>query len=246
MQQLRVLSLGLLCTTMVAQASEFSLGVAALGTASPYVETGARVLPVPMLGYEGEYGYFRGVAGGVYLWNDDHHTLSVNAYFMPLGFDPDDSDSQAMKQLGKRRSTLMAGIGYRYKHPVWGQLRLEISGDTLNNSNGVLGDIGYLYPINLGDWRLTPGAGVTWSSANHNDYYYGIRANESARSGLGQYQPGSSWTPYIEMSINYRINENWRAFFSARGIALSSEVRDSPMVSKAFSGMLMTGGSYVF
>lgn len=246
MQKLTVMSLGLLCASTAALADEFSLGAAALVASSPYVETQARVLPVPMLGYEGEYGYFRGLAGGVYLWNDGHHTLSANAYFQPLGFDPDDSDSHAMKRLDKRRSTLMAGIGYRYKHPVLGQLRLEISGDTLNNSNGVSGDVGYLYPIDLGDWRLTPGVGVTWASANHNNYYYGISARESARSGLAQYRPGSSWTPYIEMAINYRINENWRAFFSARGIILSSEVRDSPMVSDDFSGMLMTGGSYMF
>jgi outer membrane protein len=246
MKQLKILSLGLLCTAMSAQADEFSLGVGAMVTASPYVETQARVLPVPVLGYEGEHGYFRGLAGGVYLWNDERHTLSVNAYYLPLQYDPDDSDNGAMKRLDKRRSTLMAGMGYRYKHPGLGQLRLEISGDTLNNSNGILGDIGYLYPITLGAWRLAPGAGVTWTSGNHNDYYYGISASESARSGLAQYQPGSSWTPYVEMSVNYRFNENWRAFFIARGIALSSEVRNSPMVSDDVSGMLMTGASYVF
>ncbi|ALQ47394.1 MULTISPECIES: MipA/OmpV family protein [Enterobacteriaceae] len=246
MKRLKILSWGLLCTAMSAKADEFSLGVAAMVVASPYVKTQARVLPVPVLGYEGEHGYFRGLAGGVYLWNDEHHTLSVNAYYLPFQYDPDDSDNDAMKRLDKRRSTLMAGMGYRYKHPVWGQLRLEISGDTLNNSNGILGDIGYLYPITLGAWRLAPAAGLTWTSGTHNDYYYGVSASESARSGLTQYQPGSSWTPYVEMSVNYRFNENWRAFFIARGTALSSEVSNSPMVSEEFSGMLMTGVSYVY
>ncbi|MDF7679142.1 MipA/OmpV family protein [Enterobacteriaceae bacterium ESL0689] len=246
MQQLKILSLGLLCTTMMAQADEFSLGAAAMVASSPYKETSAKVLPIPMLGYDGEYGYFRGLGGGIYLWNDQSQSLSIDASYMPLGFDPDDSDSHAMKRLDKRHPTLMAGASYRYKHPVLGQFRLGISGDTLNNSNGILGDISYLYPIAFGDWRLTPGVGVNWASSNHNDYYYGVSRHESARSGLARYQPGSSWTPYIEMSVNYHIDEAWRVSFLVRGIALSSEVRDSPMVNKDFTGMLMTGVSYLF
>lgn len=247
MKQINICVLGLLvAASLPAQADEFSLGAAVLMTSNPYVGSQDQVFPVPVLGYEGEHGYFRGLAGGVYLWNDDHHTLSVNAYYLPLHFKPGDSDDDAMKQLDKRRSTLMAGMGYRYKHPVLGQLRLEISGDTLNNSNGVLGDMGYLYPMVIGDWRIIPGAGVTWASGNHNDYYYGVSANESARSGLAQYQLGSNWTPYLELTVNYQINDNWRSFLSARGMAFSSEVKDSPMVSDNYSGLLMIGASYIF
>ncbi|CAK9884182.1 MAG: MltA-interacting protein [Candidatus Erwinia impunctatus] len=121
-----------------------------------------------------------------------------------------------------------------------------MSGDTLDNNDGLLGDMTYLYPIVAGDWRITPGAGVTWASRNYNQYYYGISAHESGRSGFAQYQPGSSWTPYLELTVNYRFNSNWRGFFSARGMALSSEVKDSPMVSDNYSGLLMTGVSYVF
>lgn len=246
MKQLKICVLGLLVAATASHANEFSLGAAALVSSNPYVGSQDQVLPIPVVGYEGEHGYFRGLGGGVYLWNDEHHTLSINAYYLPLSYKPKDSDDGAMKQLNKRRSTLMAGMGYRYKDPILGQIRLELAGDTLNNSDGILGDIGYLYPLVMGEWRITPGAGVTWASGNHNDYYYGVNASESARSGLAQYQPGNSWTPYLELSANYRINDNWRAFISARGMALPSEVKNSPMVSDSVASMLMAGASYVF
>ena len=58
------------------------------------------------------------------------------------------------------------------------------TGDTLNNSNGLVGDVTYLYKFNLDALTLVPGVGVMWNSKNQNKYYYGVSANESRRSGL--------------------------------------------------------------
>ncbi|CAK9884181.1 MAG: MltA-interacting protein [Candidatus Erwinia impunctatus] len=114
-----------MATSLSVQADEFSLGAAALMTSNPYVGSKDQVFPVPVLGYEGEIGYFRGLTGGIYLWNDEVNTLSINAYYLPMYFKPADSDVNAMKRLDKRRSTLMAGVGYRYKNPFWDSFVLK-------------------------------------------------------------------------------------------------------------------------
>ncbi|HHK5767629.1 TPA: MipA/OmpV family protein, partial [Serratia marcescens] len=60
------------------------------------------------------------------------------------------------------------------------------------------------------------------------------------------YTPGDSWAPYLELSANYQINKSWNAFFVGRYVKLSDEVKDSPMVDKSYTGLLMTGVSYTF
>lgn len=89
-----------------------------------------------------------------------------------------------MKQLDKRRGTLMAGLDY-FHSASWGILRTSVVADTLGYSDGYLWDNTYLYRFELGDWSLTPGVGVTWSSERLNRYYFGISGKEASRSGLG-------------------------------------------------------------
>ena len=163
----------------------------------------------------------------------------------PLGYRPGDSDDDRMKKLDKRRGTLMAGLAYTH-NADWGILRTTFTGDTLDYSNGMIGDFAYLYKFELDAFTLVPGVGVTWSSKNQNKYYYGVSDNESRRSGLDSYTPSDSWAPYVELSANYKINKDWNAFFMGRYIKLSDEVKDSPMVDKSYTGVLMTGVSYSF
>lgn len=81
------------------------------------------------------------------------------------------------------------------------------AGDILDNSDGFVGDLAYLYRFSIDSWTLTPGVGVSWSSKDQNSYYYGVSRGESARSGLAEYNPSDSWSPYLELSANYNINQ---------------------------------------
>ncbi|ACZ77019.1 MltA-interacting MipA family protein [Dickeya parazeae Ech586] len=232
-------------TTGTALAEEFSLGVGAVGGTVLYRGDSGHVYPFPMVNYDGDNFYLRGLQGGYYLWNDSQNKLSLTAYYNPFGFRPGDSDDSQMKQLDRRRGTLMAGLAYRYD-AQWGTLRTVFAGDTLDYSNGLVWDSAYLYRFNAGNWSLTPGVGVTWSSENQNRYYYGVTGDEAARSGLRNYQPNDGWSPYVELSAGYQINSNWSSWVSGRYIHLSDEVKDSPMVDKSYNLMLGGGVSYRF
>lgn len=211
----------------------------------PYLGYSTRVYPVPIINYEDDNFYFRSLTAGYYLWNDQQNKLSIMGYYFPESFKPGDSDDERMKRLDRRRSTLMLGLAYSY-NAEWGTIRTALSGDTLNNSNGMLGDVTYLYRFTVDNWTLVPGVGVTWASKNQTDYYYGVSDNESRRSGLDSYTPGNSFAPYAELTANYRFNPNWNAFVTGRYISLSNTVKDSPMVDKSYTGILMTGVSYKF
>ncbi len=101
-------------------------------------------------------------------------------------FKPGDSDSEQMRRLDKRKSTVMAGLSYVHNTP-YGFLRTTIAGDTLDNSNGINWDLARLYRYTNGNLTLTPGIGVEWNSDNQNEYYYGVSRHESRRSGMRSY-----------------------------------------------------------
>jgi len=241
---LAVIASAMVCAQS-AQAGTWSLGASALVSPDPYRGNQTRVYPVPVINYEADDFYFRTLTAGYYLWKDQENQLSVMAFYSPLHYKPGDSDDDRMKQLNKRRATLMAGVAYSH-NAEWGTIRTTFAGDTLDYSNGMIGDLAYLYKFQLDAWTLTPGVGVTWNSKNQNKYYYGVSEGESRRSGLNSYTPNDSWTPYVELSANYQINEAWNAFFMGRYVQLSDEVKDSPMVDKSYTGMLWTGVSYSF
>ncbi|MCL2900197.1 MipA/OmpV family protein [Brenneria tiliae] len=228
-----------------AYAAEVSLGLGAAGSTSVYRGDDNHVYPLPMLNYESESFYFRGLGGGYYLWNDGANKLSLTAYYLPLGFKPGDSDDVRMKQLDKRRGTLMAGAAYEHI-AEWGQIRTVLAGDTLDYSNGLIWDSAYLYRFTLGDLNITPGIGASWFSENINRYYYGVSSKESARSGFNRYRPGDGWAPYVELSANYQINPSWSAWAVGRYTRLSDEAKDSPIVDSSYSALLSLGVSYRF
>ena len=150
-----------------------------------------------------------------------------------------------MKQLDRRRGTLMAGLAYSHA-ASWGILRTSVVADTLGYSDGYLWDNTYLYRFDLGDWTVTPGVGVTWSSERLNRYYFGISGKEASRSGLNAYSPDGDWSPYAELSTNYRINDSWSAWATGRYVRLSDEVKDSPMVDRSYTVVFGAGVSYRF
>ncbi|GKW15157.1 MltA-interacting protein MipA [Pectobacterium carotovorum subsp. carotovorum] len=228
-----------------AYAAEVSLGLGAAGSTSVYRGVDNDVYPLPVLNYESENFYFRGLGGGYYLWNDGVNRFSLTAYYLPLGFKPGDSDDLRMKQLDKRRGTLMAGAAYRHTAD-WGEIRTVLAGDTLDYSNGFVWDTAYLYRFSMGDLSITPGIGASWFSENMNQYYYGVSAQESARSGFNQYSPGDGWAPYLELSAGYKINDSWSAWAVGRYTRLSDEMKDSPIVDSNHSILMSAGVSYRF
>ncbi|KLN96746.1 MipA/OmpV family protein [Moellerella wisconsensis] len=228
-------------------AGTWSIGGSVLAQASPYKGIKAKdyVTPVPVINYDSENFYFHTLAVGYYLWNDKVDQLSLDAHYYPQFFKPKDNDDHDMRQLDRRRDTVMAGFTYKH-NAQWGTLRAIASGDILGVSNGLRGDFAYLYGFHGDKWSIMPGAGIVWTSKNQNNYEYGISSKESRNSGLSRYKAGDSWTPYLELQANYRFNQDWSVFAVGRVDRLSNEVKDSPMVNKSVSGIVWSGVTYTF
>ena len=248
MNKIKLLTLGVLLATSataVQAESKLTLGAGVGVIQHPYKQYSNDVVPVPVLTYESENFWFRGLGGGYYLWNDGTDQLSLTAYWLPMYFKPSDSDSHKLRRLDSRHSTMMAGVSW-FHHTQYGSLRTTLSGDTLDKSNGLIWDLGWIYRYTNGNLPLTPGIGVEWNSDNMNDYSYGVSHKESRKSGLRDYSADGGWNPYLELSANYRFLGNWSVYGTARYTRLSDEITDSPMVDKSWTGLLSTGVTYTF
>ncbi|WP_067701347.1 MULTISPECIES: MipA/OmpV family protein [unclassified Erwinia] len=229
----------------LAQANPLTLGASVIYSQSPYKGGQNRYYPLPIINYEGDSFYVRSFQAGYYLWNDKQDQLSLTVLGSPENFKTSDTDNKQLKKLDNRHMTAMGGLAYRHTSD-WGIVRTVVAGDLLDNSNGIIWDLAYLYRFQIGDLSLTPGIGALYSSENQNDYYYGVSKRESRRSGLSSYDADDSWSPYLELTAAYAINQSWNASLSGRYTRLSSEVKDSPMVDNNAQVMLWTGVSYTF
>lgn len=241
---------GLICFTFFslpspAEAGEWSLGAGATIGSSEYKDTDPRVFPFPIVGYEGERFYIRGLTAGMHVWKDEMNELSVNIGYLPMEFDASESDDAAMRRLDDRDSTMLAGVSYKLTTP-WGIGRFNLSGDVLGVNDGFLADAAYLYRFDFSPLTLTPGVGVTWTSEDYNDYYYGISNRESRKSGLNEYQADDAVSPYLELTANLELFEHLDLFLSGRAVFLDEEITDSPMVDDDVKYSLGTGVSWRF
>ena len=240
------LALGLtLIVSPPAISDDLALGLMTGLAESPYKETTPRVFPFPFVDYEGDFLFFHGVQGGIHLLKDRVNQFDVFAAYDPRQFRPQDSNDSKIQRLDKRRSTVTTGLEYSLR-TYFGHFSASVAHDALNNSDGVFANTSYMYPFALTDWELTPEIGVRWDNKDQNNYYAGISIDESRRSGLPSYTPDDSFTPYIVLSANYHMSNDWKAFFSARYDITADEVKKSPMIDKNGVGIVSTGISYTF
>ena len=223
----------------------FKAGLGGSITTNEYKDMSGDVIALPLLGYEGEYLYLRGVAGGIHFFRNEWLELNAQLSYMPQHFYADQSDDWAMRRLNDRYSSLFGGFNGRILSE-YGILSATISTDLLGYSNGILVDASYSYPLDLGRVKLAPTVGMQWTDANYNRYYYGIDHGEASRSHLKYYEPDSACSPYAQLSASMGITENWSAFGSVRAMFLSPAITDSPMVGTGEKYSFSLGALYSF
>lgn len=140
---------------------------------------------------------------------------------------------------------MLGGINGRITSD-YGALNATISTDLLGYSNGTLLDASYAYPLNFGILDLAPAVGFQWADANYDQYYYGVDRSEAHKSGLSQYEPGDSFSPYIQLGATINFSEHWSAMGSIRTMFLSEEIYESPMVEKSEKYAFTLGAMYRF
>jgi outer membrane protein len=229
----------------VAPVSNWAVGLAAVSSVSPYRGYDQKVWPFPAVSYDGSRYYLQGLDGGFYLAKNESYDFSIDASIATNYFRASDTTDVQLKTLKTRDPSFMTGLRYRY-HADWGFLQLKVAQDVSGNSQGQTAQAEYGYPMNVGALTFIPSVGQVWNSSKFNSYYYGVSSAEAARSSLGNYNPGSSVSPFAKLAASYRFSQSWSAFAQVSYTHFPDEISRSPMVgTKGLTGYLV-GVSYHF
>jgi outer membrane protein len=219
----------------------WGLGVAAIVKDSPYAGEGTQVRPIPLITYQGERFYFRGLTAGWQFIDSESFELSAIAKFRFDGFDVDDlgraelaANGLDYRLLEDRDDGLDMGLVAKWSG-VAGELEAEVLADVADASGGQEMSLEYGYPFDVGKGRLTPNVGVTWLSKDMANYYYGTLDEEVAR-GVVDYKPGSVTISHVGVSYFRPIGENWSVLGFVKYSVLPDEISDSPFIEPDTDG----------
>ncbi|WP_392551486.1 MipA/OmpV family protein [Orbus wheelerorum] len=244
----KIIPIASLLLSSSAFAAEHNIGIGLSGSweQSPYIGEKRQFSLLPLIDYDSQYLFMSGTSGGIHLWQNDNQQFDLAFEYQSFELKPSDNDDSRMKQLERRKATLLSGLAYSIITP-YGQFSAEALVDTLNNSQSMSIDVEYAGYLQLSEQlALIPQIGATWYNHKHNRYYYGVSNNESMRSGFASYQPSSSITPYITLTSVYKFNQAWSAVFEYDYNLLSHEVKSSPIVNRTNISTLSAGLLYYF
>jgi outer membrane protein len=215
--------------------SRLRIGVGVVAADNAYVGRGNQVTPFPLIQYEGDRFFFRGIMGGVHVVQSG--ALTVDA-IVTTGFntiDAKDFSASALARRGIDRNDLQdrdrsinAGVAATWKSAA-GQLQLQAKTDISGTNEGQEYSLRYGYALRMSGFTITPTVGATFLSRNVANYYYGIHPVEVAR-GVPDYQPGGSLIPEVGVSLVRPIGASWALMINAQYRALPDKISNSPLV----------------
>ena len=229
-----------------ATASRWRLGLGVAVSDNAYIGQGSKVTPFPLVDFEGDRFFFRGITGGIHLLKSDGFVVDA---IITTGFnniDASDFDRAALARRGINRNDLEdrdrsidAGFAASWTGRL-GQLKAVAKTDISGSSEGAEYSLEYGYPLQWGGFRITPTVGATFLSSKVADYYYGIHPEEMRR-GVPGYEPGGSLLPEAGVSLIRPIGHKWTLMVSARYTVLPDKINNSPLVDSSHGSIVLVG-----
>ena len=226
-----------------APSRNWTLGVGTALIDSPYAGEGIRVRPFPLVGYEGERVFLRGISAGVHLYSSP--MFKFDALLSPRlgGVDIDDLGRSELlangvdpDRLRDRNDALDAGFRATFGS-TWGSLALDAVHDVSGTHDGYEIALDYRYTWRFDQTAVTANAGASKLSSQLAGYYFGILDEEVSR-GVAAYSPGSAVVPRIGLTLTHALGaSDWQLLGSIEYQRLPGELRNSPLLEHDRNGM---------
>lgn len=221
----------------------WTLGLLAIERDAPYRQLDEDLLVVPLVRYEGERVYLRGLRGGVVLAREEGFELG--AFLQGRGDGYEAKDSPYLLGMDDREFSLDAGLAASWRVPRVGQFEVSLATDVLDRSGGQEAEVSWTGLVRAAGWQILPAVALKWQSSDMVDYYYGVRPDE-ALPGRRAYSPGSAIFPELSVLATRPLGERWQLFARAGYTWLPSEVTDSPLVDQDGRTSVIVGLGYTF
>ena len=111
----------------------------------------------------------------------------------------------------------------------WGFLQLAAFHDVSGTHDGFEIDANYGIGFRQGRWYIEPSIGISYKSEDLNNYYWGVRPDESS-VGLPPYEAGDGVNARARLRAAYYFTRNWSFSLTAEYERLNDEAAASPIV----------------
>jgi outer membrane protein len=223
-------------------ASSWGLGLGVAARTDIYAGESAKLRAVPLVSYEGEKFFWRGISGGYHVLSREGFTLDATLGVRFGGIKKEDFGAAELAARGINRNLLEdrdrgldLGISGSFKGTM-GVVELALKADVSGASKGYEASARYGYPLQWGSAMITPHVAVSHQSSKLANYYYGTLDAEVAR-GVVNYKPGSAVIPRVGIDVMQPFAGKWMLTGGLSYSALPGKIRNSPLVDKDAKGV---------
>jgi outer membrane protein len=159
----------------------------------------------------------------------------------------EEADDERLRGLGDIGKTVRAGVFANYAKD-WLILRASTSSDVGGHHQGTLARfdaLGRYTPFER--LILSAGPGLTWANRQREQTFFGIDADQSARSGRPRYSAGSGIESLrFSVAARYLIDRKWSAAATFSAARLQGDAAASPITQRRSQNIFGVFASYRF
>jgi outer membrane protein len=127
----------------------------------------------------------------------------------------------------------------------WGFVQAAAHHDVSDRHQGYELYFNYGRTVRRQRWFIEPSVGVSFKSERLNDYYWGVRAEET-NVVLPEYRTGAGFNSHARIATSYQITRHWTFLVAVQYERLNSEAAASPLVEERAVKSGFAGVNYRF
>jgi outer membrane protein len=188
---------------------------------------------IPLMFYDGDTFFIRGLTGGVKLYNEDAWQFSLLGRYRYL-----DIPEQYQNQVQGNEFDIGGEVKYRFDNNF--EASFEIMSD---DDSRYYSSLGARYLWESDSWELFPFATLRFKSEDFNDRYYGLDGYtnpDDPTEDLGN-KIGSGVDLTIGSEMRYHVISNLYLLGRAQITALDEDTSDSPTIEDQVYGEIYLG-----
>lgn len=148
--------------------------------------------------------------------------------FVNVGLTGDMLDAEVQLEVPDRDYAVEAGFEL-LSDGSWGHLQFTAHHDVSGKHDGYELDLNYGLGMRGRRWYVEPSVGLSFKSAALNDYYWGVRPEESS-DALPAYEAGGGVNVRGRLALSYYLSSHWALSLAAEYERLNDDAADSPIV----------------
>ncbi|AFK64410.1 MltA-interacting MipA family protein [Advenella kashmirensis WT001] len=202
-----------------------------------------RMQPFPVV--DAQYGRFFARSGdglGLNIWQSPQLTIGAGLNMMD-GY----SESDVPEGIGKLSDTLGARVFVSTN--AWAAILTVSATQAISKSErGLIANARVSYPYSVSErFKVIPSVSVEWANAKYMKSYFGINAQQAARSGLSEYRPSAGFKDVsLRVGFSYELTKTWSITGAAGVSRLMGDAADSPLVRRKSQAVGALGVAYRF